>query len=102
MDIGPLNPGLDKPSGMDQDIWDLAMMFVGVIYIVIGLFTLLIALLVYKGSNFARRLLIIILILGVIFSVLGLPGITAIITLILCIVLLYILFRPDVKQYFRS
>ncbi|MDR0335265.1 MAG: hypothetical protein LBH69_05220 [Methanomassiliicoccaceae archaeon] len=101
MDIGPFNP-VDKPADIGQDVWDLAMKIAGFILIFIGVITLIIALLVYKGSNFARRILIIILILGVFGSLLSFPSVWAIIDLVLCIVLLYILFRPDVKQYFKS
>jgi len=100
MDIGPFHPGLEKPSGMDQALWDLAMTIAGGVLIIIGLLSLFIALLVYNGSRVGRIILIVVLIFSVIGGVLNFP--VGLFILVLSIVLLYILFRPDVKQFFRA
>ena len=101
MDIGPLHPGIENTSGMSADLWDLVMTVAGGMMIIIGLLSLLIGFMVYNGSRIARIILIVVLILELIFSLFSLNAF-GLFMVVLCIVLLYILFRPDVKQYFRA
>lgn len=102
MGIGPFEPGLSKPTDLGKEFWDLLILAGGLMLIIIGLISIVIAILAYRGSSFARTILIIVLLLGVVGSLLSLWSTVAIVELVLCIVLLYILFRPDVKQYFGS
>ena len=101
MDIGPINPGLTKPADTAQDIWDLAMNIAGAVLIIIGLISLLIAWLAYNGSRIARLILIVVIIFELISTVFNI-SVFSLIMAAVCIFLLYILFRPDVKQFFRA
>jgi len=100
MDIGPYHPGLTIPDGTPQDVWDLAMAIAGGVLIIIGLISLLLAWLLYGGSRVARIIMIVVLILELISSIFSLP--VGLIMAAVSVFLLYVLFRPDVKQFFGA
>lgn len=96
-------PVIEGLEDMTQEMFDLIVSAVGVTMMVIGIITLILALLLFNGSRIGRTLIVIVLVLSILFSILsfvvGEPvGIFIFALSVLCLLLLY---RPSVKAYFR-
>jgi hypothetical protein len=74
--------------------------FEGIILIALGAISVIFAFLMYQGIALARLVMIVILIIELVLCILTLPS--GLFFLVLCVIMLYILFRQDVKQYFGA
>ena len=96
--------GADLTDLVGSDIADMVDTLVGGIYLVLGVLTLLIAFLVYSGSKGGRTFLVIILVISILGNVFSLivGDITGILWLVLALVTFILLYRPEVKEYFKA
>jgi len=72
--------------------------FIGIVFVILGLIAFLIAYGLWTGKGWAWTLCLILSIIGIILSILSLPG--GVIGLIIDILILYYLTRPHVKAFF--
>ena len=86
-----------------EAVEDFLNTFVGVIYILLGLFTLLIGFLVYSGSSGGRTVLTVILVIAILGNAVSLilGDLTSVFMLVLALVCFVLLHQPAVKQYFK-
>jgi len=97
--------GLSAMDGYEEwmdDFVDIIATIAGGIYIFFGLFTLLLAFLIYSGSRGGKTVLTIILIISILVGAMNLIfGVyLSIIEFILALIVLIILYQPAVKAYF--
>ena len=85
-----------------DDIVDLVRTIVAGVVIVLGALTLIIAFLLYSGSKGGKTFLVVILIISILFNIFGLinGNVPGLIELVLAVVCLFLLYRPDIKAYF--
>ena len=74
------------------------------VYVILGVFTLIIAFLIYSGSRLGKVLLTIMVIVGILGSLgsIAMGSYFSIVSLILAVVVLFLLYQPPVKAYFRN
>jgi hypothetical protein len=78
----------------------------GVFFLIMGILSLVLAWAFLKGKNWARLLAIIFLVLSIIGSVIGIIGGTSLvsvaISILIPLIIVWYLFRPNVKQWFTA
>jgi uncharacterized membrane protein len=78
----------------------------GVFFLIMAVVSLLLAWAFLKGKNWARILAIIFLVLSIIGNVIGIIGgvsiVTVVISILLPLIIVWYLFRPNVKQWFTA
>ena len=78
----------------------------GVFFLIMAIVSLLLAWAFLKGKNWARLLAIIFLVLSIIGNLIGVLGgvslITVAISILLPLIIVWYLFRPNVKQWFTA
>ena len=103
---GALVLGTDFSAGLDEltgEFAELAGNIVAVILLFLGIFTLILAFLLFSGSNGGKTVLVIILVVSILFSAMSVVfgAYTSILELVLAIVVLLVLYQPPVKAYFK-
>lgn len=86
------------PGGMMPGVLGMMAGFLGFVFIIIGVLSLIFAWGLWTGQSWAWTLTLVFAILGVIFGLLSLPG--SIIQIIIQVIIIYYLFRPNVKAFF--
>ncbi|MDR0791582.1 MAG: hypothetical protein LBE47_03475 [Methanomassiliicoccaceae archaeon] len=104
--------GTDIPVPISEEIEgintealiDLLKSIMAAGFVILGVLTLLLAFLLYKGSDGGRTFTIIILIIAILLNVFGAVtlNLMSLVELLLAIVVLVILFRPNVRAYFKA
>jgi len=96
-------PGIAEiRADLGDDVADLAIQLAGGMILVLAAITLIIAFLLYSGSNGGRVLLIIILVLAILGNVFGafLGNLENIIWLAVAVACFVLVYRPEVRAYF--
>ena len=86
-----------------EDIADLVIQIVAGVSIMLGVLTLIIAFLLYSGSNGGRILLIVILVLAILGNAFGafVGDLVSIVWLAVAVVCFMLVYRPEVRAYFK-
>ena len=95
--------GMEGYEELFEDLIDAILIIVAGLFIFLGIFSLILAFLLYSGSNGGRTVLIIVLAIAIFFSVFDVVsgGYLSLIELILAIAVLVILYQPQMIAYFK-
>jgi len=96
-------PIIEGMEDIADDIADMIASLVTGVFVVVGILTLLLAFLIFNGSRGGRTVLVIILVISILINAfaLAMGDTLGLVELVLAIIVLYLLYRPNVNAYFK-
>lgn len=88
------------PGGMMPGVLGMMAGFLGFAFAIIGILSLIFAWGLWTGQGWAWTLTLIFAVIGILFGLFSLPG--SILQIIIQAIIIYYLFRPNVKAFFRK